>query len=202
MNQEPRTKNRLTTILESILFVASKPLAIRDIAKSTGEKEASIREALDTVKERYNRKDSGIQILEIGDTVQMGTNPACAQGISAFITDEISEELTRAQLETLTIVSYRGPITRAELEQIRGVNCAVIIRNLLMRGLIEEKEREHEMFPVYMLSMEAIQHLDIRSPKELPEYEILSVHEHIEALLQEKDSTSPQARKESFVEEE
>lgn len=94
--------------------------------------------------------------------------------------DEMAGELTKAQLETLTVVAYRSPVTRPELEQIRGVNCAVILRNLLVRGLIEEKEHATHPIPVYTLSLEAMRHLGMTSTTELPQYAELSHHAHLE----------------------
>ena len=165
--------------IESILFVASKPLTAKTIAKALGADLAVVREAVEQVRAKYNRKDSGIHLFVDGDTVQLGTNPENAEAIEGFITEEATGELTKPQLETLTVVAYRSPITRPELEQIRGVNCAIILRNLLMRGLIEEKEDAKKLLTVYTVSFEALRHLGITTVKELPEYEALHTHEYL-----------------------
>jgi segregation and condensation protein B len=167
--------------IESILFVASKPLSAAAIARSLKAKEADVREAIEDLKARYNHAGSGIHILTIGDEVEMGTNPEHAAAIEGFVKDEIAGELTKAQLETLTVIAYRGPVTRPELEQIRGVNCALILRNLLLRGLIEEKE--DDILPRFTVSFEALRHLGIRDVSELPEYESLHAHEHLEKAI-------------------
>lgn len=174
--------------VESILFVASKPLSLAVISRSLGVDEVAVEEALETLKMKYNRDDSGIQILSEGDSVLMSTNPEFHDVVEKFVKAEISEELTKAQLETLTVVAYRGPVTRPELEQIRGVNCSLILRTLLMRGLIEEKETKESLMPQYTVSFEALQRLGIHSVSELPEYETLHSHEHIEQILQANDS--------------
>ena len=116
----------------------------------------------------------------------MATNPDNAEVIEQFVHDEAAGELTKAQLETLTVIAYRGPITRPELEQIRGVNCALIIRNLLLRGLIVEKEDTSQLTTVHALSFEALRHLGITSPAELVDYVALHTHEHIENVLNER----------------
>ncbi len=173
----------LTSILESILFVASKPLTTKKLAKATEQAVEKIEEALDTLTMKYNRDDSGIHLFREADTVQMGTNAANVQAIDGFIKNEVTGELTKAQLETLTVIAYRSPITRADLEQIRGVNCAVILRNLQMRGLVQEHDSEHEILPTFVLTTEALSHLGVRETHELPEYDMLNTHAHIDHAL-------------------
>lgn len=168
--------------IESILFVASKPLSIKQISKATGVKSSEIEEVLEILKMKYN-KESGINILFEGDKIQMASNPDNLDVIEGFIKDETTGELTKPQLETLTVIAYRGPITRPELEQIRGVNCAIILRNLMLRGLIEEADSKDKLMPVYNISFEALGHLGISSVNQLPDYEELNKHEYIENVL-------------------
>ncbi len=176
----------LLSQLESILFVASKSLTVQQLAKATGVSVDKIIDTIETLKVKYNHDDSGIRILTTEDSVQMGTNAENGEVIEHLMKDEVAGELTKAQLETLTVIAYRGPITRPELEQIRGVNCAVIIRNLLMRGLLEEHESTEKLMPVYIISTEALRHLGITSVEQLPEYEVLSNHEYLEPKNQEE----------------
>lgn len=171
--------------IESILFVASKPLSFVVIAKALGKPEREVEEAVAALKRRYNTEQSGIHILQEGKLVQMATNASNAAAVEGFIKDEISGELTKAQLETVTVIAYRGPITRPELEQIRGVNCALILRNLLVRGLIDEQEDKGKLTPVYALSFSALRELGIKAVTELPDYDSLHAHEHIERALGE-----------------
>ncbi|PIR03635.1 MAG: SMC-Scp complex subunit ScpB [Candidatus Magasanikbacteria bacterium CG11_big_fil_rev_8_21_14_0_20_39_34] len=172
--------------IESILFVASKPLRTDKIAKALEVSVGKVEEAIKILEMKFNRDDSGIHILCVENTVQMSTHPGCADVIEGFVKDEIAGELTRAQLETLTVVAYRGPITRPELEQIRGVNCSVILRNLMMRGLIDEREEKESLMPVYTLTVEALAHLGVEKADLLPDYNTLKNHEYIENVLQEE----------------
>lgn len=174
----------LISQIESILFVASKPLIVKQIAKAVQKNEADVQEALENLKMKYNGGESGIHVLYNENSYQMSTNPANIEVVNLFIKDEVSGELTKAQLETLTVVAYRGPITRPELEQIRGVNCAVILRNLMMRGLVDENEAKDKILPVYSLTVEALRHLGVNTVTELPDYDTLHVHEFIENVLQ------------------
>ena len=92
-------------------------------------------------------------------------------------------ELTRPQLETLTVIAYKSPITKSEIEQIRGINCTMILRNLLMRGLIIEEEGTLES--VYTVSLETLSLLGITKVEDLPDYQKL----HDEEIPQRNEVT-------------
>ena len=176
----------LLSALEAVLFVASKPLSFTKLAKALEVSVDKVIEMVEILETKYNHESSGIHLFVSEDTVRMGTNPDNAGIVDKFISYDIGGDLTKAQLETLTVISYRGPITRPELEQIRGVNCAVILRNLLMRGLIIELRDEEKLLPVYTLSVEALAHLGVTSQDELPSYDELHTHAHIENILLEE----------------
>ncbi len=173
----------LLSKIESILFVASKPLSFKKIAKAVGKMSGEVAQTIETLQMKYNKEDSGIHLLVEGETVQMATNPSNSDVIEGFVKDQTRGELTKAQLETLTVIAYRSPVTRPELEQIRGVNCAVIIRNLLIRGLIKEKSDSDALLPEYSLSIEALSNLGISSVSELNNYEDLHAHEYVENVV-------------------
>ena len=118
----------LKSILESLIFVAGKPINIKKIAKLVGIKPQEAREKLEHLQEEY--QDRGIQILFRDDLVQMVSDPDSALYVKKLLTEEIEENLTRAALETLAIIAYRGPIIRSGIERIRGVNSVYILRNL------------------------------------------------------------------------
>ena len=177
----------LLSKIESILFVASKPLSIKKIAKSLKVDESKVEQEVETLIAKYNHPESGIHILQNGLEIQMSTNPENSEAIESFVKDEVAGELTRAQLETLTVIAYRGPVSRAELEQIRGVNCAIIIRNLLIRGLVTEVEASASILPNYQVSLEALRELGVSDPSELPNFEKFHSHAHLEYTLQEKN---------------
>lgn len=174
--------NGIISKLESILFVASKSLAVKKItaALQAGEKETLA--ALENLRAKYNHAASGITILNNGDEWQM-TASADNKDISEnFLKAEVSGELTRPQLETLTVISYCGPITKPELEQIRGVNCSLILRNLMLRGLVKENEDSTALLPSYQVTMDYLRHLGLNSLTELPRYAELRNHPYIANL--------------------
>lgn len=175
--------------LESILFVASKPLSAKKIAKVLTVDEAEVVEALEKLFEKYTAEQSGIVLLRNNDEWQLVSNPENREVTENFVKAEVAGELTRPQLETLTVISYCGPITKPELEQIRGVNCSLILRNLMMRGLVQEAEDPKNLLPTYEVTMEYLRHLGLRHAQELPEYQELHKHEYIIKTLAETDSS-------------
>lgn len=172
----------IISVLESVLFVASKPLSIKKIAKSLDVSIGEVENALDSLLNKYT-DISGIHLVILEDNVQLVSNPNNTEFVEKFVKTEFKEDLTKAQLETLTVVAYRGPITRPEIENIRGVNCSVILRNLLIRGLVNEYEDSEHLLPVYELSIDALRFLGVSDIAQLPEYESL----HNNELLAKKD---------------
>lgn len=176
----------LQTQLESILFVASKPLAVKKLAKVLNISEDEVAGLLGELKTKYPLEGSGIVLLENNNEWQLVSHPENKVVAENFVKAEVSGELTKPQLETLTVVSYCGPITKPELEQLRGVNCSLILRNLMMRGLVKETEDSTGLLPKYEVTMEYVRHLGLQSLSDLPEYEQLHTHEFITHALETK----------------
>lgn len=174
--------------LETILFVAGKPLAIKKIAKVLNTDEAQILSVLEELRSRYNNQESGIILLQNNDEWQMVSSPDNKEAAENFLKAEVSGELTRPQLETLTVISYCGPITKPELEQLRGVNCGMILRNLMMRGLIKESESAVGLLPSYEATMDYLRHLGLNNLQDLPDYDKLHNHENITAILNQTEA--------------
>lgn len=172
--------------IESVLFVASKPLATKKIAAALKIGDKEVLEDLKDLQLKYNNADSGISLLQNGDEWQMVASAENKEASENFLKSEVSGELTRPQLETLTVVSYCGPITKPELEQIRGVNCSLILRNLMLRGLIRENEDGASLLPVYEVTMDYLRHLGLNSLEELPNYPELHKHPYITNLDKEE----------------
>ncbi len=172
----------LSSKLESVLFVASKPVAVKKLASVLKLGQEEVLEALVVLQQKYNQEDSGIVILKNNDEWQMASSPNNKEEAENFMKAEVSGELTKPQLETLTVVSYCGPITKPELEQIRGVNCGLILRNLMLRGLVKENEDSASLLPTYEVTMEYLRHLGINSLEELPDYAQLHNHPYIANL--------------------
>lgn len=169
--------------IESILFVASKPIGYQALAKLVGATKNEIQDALYQLDSWYKSYQSGIRLVFGDQEVQMVSAPENSTIVKRFLKEEITGELTPPALETLTIIAYRGPMGKAELEQIRGINCSLILRNLLIRGLINMTENKKTRQKMYCVSVEFLKFLGIGSTRELPEYEKLSSHKAVEELL-------------------
>lgn len=172
--------------IESLLFVAGKPMTAKKIGELVQAKEAEVEEALKELQTQYRERQSGLQLFSTGRQWQMGTAGESAPVVEAFVKEEFAGELTRPQLETLTVVAYRSPISKYELEIIRGVHCGLILRNLMIRGLVDEEYDAKKKESKYRVSMEFLRHLGLCSPAELPEYEKLHSHEVVQTLLQQQ----------------
>jgi segregation and condensation protein B len=170
----------LKSKIESLLFISPKPLSIGQIAKLVDKEKSEINEAVAELMADY--ADRGIEIKKIDDKLQMMTSGDNHKLAQDFVKEEITGELTRPSLETLTVVAYRGPMTKAELEMIRGVNCSLILRNLLMRGLIEEIEDKQRGY-LYQVTLDFLKFLDVKDVTELPDYAKLNQDENLQKLL-------------------
>ena len=179
--------------IESLLFIASKPLSSGKIADLIKEDKNKTKEAIDKLIQEYKERSGGIVIVKNLMSYQMMTSPENSQVVKDFSKSEFSGELTQPALETLTIIAYRGPIARPELEQIRGVNCGLIIKNLTIRGLIEiDKGKnikkvyegnsknliDEELY--YNVTIDFLKFLGISSIDELPDYKNLNSDEILE----------------------
>ncbi|OGL97794.1 SMC-Scp complex subunit ScpB [Candidatus Uhrbacteria bacterium RIFOXYB2_FULL_45_11] len=173
----------LTTNIESILFAAAKPIALEQLRKYFDVSAEVVAEAVEDIRTRYNRETSGIHLLEQEGKVQFVTNPDASEDVASFLKKDATSPLTKPSLETLTVIAYRGPVTRPELEQIRGVNCGVILRNLLIRGFIEETQDRTRLQPVYSVSIDFMRKLGLTHLEELPEYESFHTNQSIDELL-------------------
>jgi segregation and condensation protein B len=172
--------------LEAMLFVASKPLSTKKMAKIVDAKEADVAVALRHLTGKYDGATSGVVLLQNNDEWQLVSNPSAKPITEKFVKAEVSGELTKPQLETLTVISYCGPITKPELEKLRGVNCSLIIRNLMMRGLVKETEGEG-LLPTYEVTMDYLRHLGLNSLSALPEYSELHNHSFVTQALEQKE---------------
>jgi len=184
----------LASQIESLLFISNKPLSRRRLAELTGASEDEVEAAVAKIRGRWQERDSGIIFVEQGHTFELATKAENAAIIAAFLKEELTGEMTRPQVETLTIIAYRGPISKTELEHIRGVNCSLILRNLMIRGLVQEVEAGKEGNEVaasflkrYQVTHEFIRSLGLSRIEELPEYEQLSKHEYLQSFLKEQD---------------
>jgi len=173
----------LNSQLESLLFISPQPLSLKELSALIKTKPAEVVDALEALRQSYHDHQSGYQLIEQGGRYQLTTASANAALIKEFLKDETDGELTQPSLEALTVIAYRGPVSKLELEQIRGVNCSLIIRNLLIRGLIEENFDKAKNENYYSVSLDFIRFLGLDKISDLPDYERLHQHPTLEQAL-------------------
>ena len=154
--------------LESLLFVADEPVSLERLASVLQTTLEQLEETLSFLNHEYEGR--GLRLQRQGHRVQMVTAPEAAETVSRFLGLEYSSKPSPAALETLAIVAYRQPITRAEIEAVRGVNSDSVLRTLVNRGLIEEQGRlEQAGRPIiYGTTFDFLQHFGLSSLERLP----------------------------------
>ncbi len=176
---------KLKSIIESILFLSGEPVKLTKIAKITGAKMPEVENTVMALSLDYS-KSRGMVIIKKEDWIQMVSNPENASFLDDLVKSEIQENLSKAALEVLSIIAYRGPIGRIDIEAIRGVNCSFTLRSLLMRGLLERMDNPNDNRGyLYKISFDFLRKLGIKKVDDLPDFEILSKDERIDAVIGE-----------------
>lgn len=160
----------LDSQIEAVLFWKGEPQSIKKLAVSLGKKEEEIKAGLEVLKEKI--KDRGVELIYKDDEVMLGTAAKLSHIIERLTKEELVRDLGRAGLETISIIAYKGPISRAEIDYIRGVQSNFILRNLQIRGLVEKitNEKDHRSF-LYRPTFELLQFLGVSKIEDLPEFE-------------------------------
>ena len=137
-----KKKRKLFNIIEAILFIAGEPVPLRDIADALEMTELELVPLVEEMGRRYAGEERGIQLLYFNDKLQLCTHEMYAPFIQRIFHTETEFTLTQASLETLSIIAYRQPVTRAEIEAVRGVKCDYSLSILAEHGLIREVGRK------------------------------------------------------------
>ncbi|EKE25656.1 MAG: Segregation and condensation protein B [uncultured bacterium] len=179
-------QEKIISVIESILFVSGEPVKISKLEKILSIKTEEIEKVLNSLNEKYMLSASGLMMLRKGQEIQLVSKAENAEFIENLIKGELQDSLSNAAMEVVSIIAYRGPISKAEIEQIRGVNCSYTLRNLLLRGLIErgDNPRDNRGY-IYNISFEFLKKLGVSDVKNLPEYATLSVDSRIESVMAE-----------------
>lgn len=176
--------NKLVSIVESILFVSGEPIKKAKFLKILSVDNEKLEELLKILSMRYADSQSGLMLIEKGEEVQLVSNPENAEFVESLVKGELQDSLSNAAMEVVSIIAYRGPISKVEIEAIRGVNCSYTLRNLLLRGLIERNDNQRDARGyVYVISFDFLKKLGIDDVKKLPDYGILSVDERINSII-------------------
>lgn len=175
---------KLSTKIESILFFKGEAVSVKQLSGFLDVEEKEVIDALMELKNDLQGR--GIRLVTNEGRVMLGTSPEMHETIESMKKEELSKELGKASLETLSIVLYKSPVRKADIDYIRGVNSASILRNLLVRGLIERSSDESNQRSFsYVPTLELLSYLGISDLKELPEYE--KVRNEVENHSETKD---------------
>jgi segregation and condensation protein B len=129
----------ITPALEAILFSSNRPLKVRELQQAIDADRNSIEGALERLREALDGR--GVMLMRHHDEVHLATRPEYASAVRRALRPEVSGRLSQAAYETLAIVAYQQPVSRARVEQVRGVNCESVLGNLEMRDLVTEVGR-------------------------------------------------------------
>lgn len=126
---------------EAVLFAGGEPVALDRIAQVLGVRTYVIEETVAALQEKYNTPQSGIHLLVLENSAQFCTNPAYIEPVRGVLDLKRNTPLSQAAMEVLAVVAYNQPVTKAFVEQVRGVDCSGVIGSLMQKGLLEERGR-------------------------------------------------------------
>lgn len=160
----------LVNKIEAIVFYLAEPVSVTFLVKTLEVSKEEVLSAIDELKVSLEKR--GLRLVSNNEEVSLVTAPDLSDLIEKITKEERERDLGRAGVETLAIIAYKGPVSKKEIEYIRGVNSQYALRNLLLRGLVERKESKTDnRVVVYSITSDTLRYLGISSISELPEYE-------------------------------
>jgi segregation and condensation protein B len=165
----PADEAELDAAIEAVLFVVDAPISLPALAVAVAAPLPDVRAGVRRLQRGYDDRGAGVEVREVAGGVRIYTRPAQAAAVTRYLTDGQRQRLTQAALETLAVIAYRQPVTRARVSAIRGVNVDGVIRTLLTRGLIVEVGTEPDTGGSLFRTTELfLEKLGMRSLDELP----------------------------------
>ena len=181
----------LKSAIESILFISGEPVKVLKLVQVTGATKPEVENSLMMLSAELDSQNRGFVILRHNDCAQLATNPQNSPYIEKIVESELKGKISTAGLEVLSIVAYRGPVTRVAIESIRGVNSSYTRRALLVRGLVERSENPNDSRSfLYSITFDFLKKLGIESVKELPDYNELSRDERVDNVINDTKENS------------
>ena len=163
----------IPALLEALLFVADGPVEVSQLAKTLAVESEVIYRGVQQLDEEYRNAGRGLRVQEYNGKFQLVTQPTFAPLIETFLNLDLTTRLSAPALETLAIVAYRQPVTRAQIEAVRGVDSSAMLRSLVQRGLIQENGRLDGVGrPIlYSVTENFMHHFGLTGLNELPALE-------------------------------
>lgn len=168
---ENRDNANMQGAVEALLFLSGAPISLDKIASLLGIDRADVEGVIATLADRYEQDPlRGLRIVRGENEVTLATKPAHQALLETLAKEDLKEELTPAALETLSLIAYFGPLSRPQIDFVRGVNSSFIVRNLSVRGLVDRKPGKGNAY-VYTASIDFLKYMGVGSVQELPDYE-------------------------------
>lgn len=158
----------LASKIEAILFYKTDAMTVPKLARLLGKGEADVTDALAELEASLQGR--GITLMRVGDEVMLATAGEMSEFVEKLSKEEREGELSKASVETLSIILYKDGATKSDIDYIRGVNSSYILRALEIRGLVERKNQSGERSSRYVPTSDLYAHLGITKKEELPEY--------------------------------
>lgn len=164
-------KNNLPNVIESVLFLAGDEISLNYLAEKLGQSKKDVQEAVKALQEKYCG-GCGINLLHFNGKVQLASNPLYVDEVSAVLNPIREKELTKAMLETLSIIAYKQPVTRLEVEDVRGVDCNYALQTLLRLNMITVVGRKDAVGKplLFATTDEFLKRFNLSDIKQLPDY--------------------------------
>lgn len=165
--------NEIQKKIQAILFWKNEPMTVKEISKMVGTDTDAVRAEVKNLQQAL--ADSGIILMLDEDEMRLATSPDTSEMIESFEKTELSKELSKAALETLAIILYKGPIRRSEIDYIRGVNSQFIVRHMEIRGLIEKEQSSSDArIYLYKATLDLLSYMGLQQRADLPEFDTLN----------------------------
>ena len=171
--------------IEALLFVAGEAVKKEELASLIGEGVETIDQYIEELSSSLT--DHGISLLIQGDYIQLVTSPSTKDYLAQF--EREAQALSKAAAETLSIIAYRGPLSRYDVDVLRGVDSRTMIRQLLRRGVIRQI-KEAGKTTLYDITEDFLRHLGLTRREDLPSFEDLSNDERLQQILKSSESQS------------
>ncbi len=174
MEEKKKEDNLKIAEIEAILFASGDPVSTEKIQKFLKLTKVQIKSNIKSLIMKYTDDKSGLQLIEKKGKIQLVTKVSLSRLVAEFLGKSLNEELSKSSLETLAVVAYRGPVTRVQIEYIRGVNCSYALRVLALRGIIERKDNPLDSRSyLYEISFHFLRNLGLEKISDLNDYEKL-----------------------------
>jgi len=159
----------LESQIEAVLFWKGEAVSIKELIKILEVSEEEVTNALSSFEKSLDGR--GITLTKNGNEIMLYTSPENSELIKKITKEDLNHDISKAGIEVLSLILYRGPIAKREIDYVRGVNSNYIVRNLLIRGLIEKTDGADSRSFVYQPTLELLAHLGVKKREDLPDFD-------------------------------